>query len=441
MRPTQLLPERTIQSTGRELLSLKVDDIPGARPKVINATKNINHYHQRMVEDGVQFKDYMVNYQHKNNDDIIFGSGRLYPERRVGRIGKKQYDRHWISEISATETLKGNRNPGNQPIQSFDYPRSLAIHDIPGAVAGSSKSQALKNHALAEKMRRDNSAPRARPGNDSRRGDDSLDRFYKERSVVQNYSGAADSGSRSGATYSSLFPDIPDSDRLDSARQGLNVTSSMRDIREERQITSEQPLKTERPPSNHTRVKNVPYYFPHGEANSMAGIPSDLIRIMQGKNYRGSGRKISVPHQDSQGSDRGSDGSAGFKIPREYDQVAIREPEEIPTKKIMTFNIISNTADAKNVPHRAIIPEKYAFPHNFQSQAGNERRSVPNIAAEINNNNNYNQLPRIMAEGANQKFQLVRNMIYNDQAQKTQNKPTNEYMMPISYQRRSSQGA
>jgi len=437
MRPTQLLPERTIQSTGRELFSLKVDDIPGARPKVINATKNINHYHQRMVEDGVQFKDYMVNYQHRNNDDIIFGSGRLYPERRVGRIGKRQYDRHWISEIGATETLKGNH--GNQPIQSFDYPRSLAIHDIPGAVAGSSKSQALKNHALAEKIRRDNSAPRARPGNESRRGDDSLDRFYKEKSaIVQNYSGAADSQSRSGATYSSLFPDIPDSDRLDSNRQGLNVTSSMKDIREERQ-TSDQILKTERPPSNHTRVKNVPYYFPHGDVNSMAGIPSDLIRIMQGKNYRGSGRKISVLHQDSQASDRGSDGSAGFRVPREYDQVTFREPEEIPTKKIMTFNIISNTANSKNVPQRAIIPEKYAFPHNFQSQAGNERRSVPNIAAEMNNN--PNQLPRVMAEGANQKFQLVRNMIYNDQAQKAQNKPPNEYMMPLSYQRRLSQGA
>ena len=63
-----------------------------------------------MVEDGVQFKDYMVNYQHRNNDDIIFGSGRLYPERKMGRIGKKQYDRHWISEINATETLKGNHN-------------------------------------------------------------------------------------------------------------------------------------------------------------------------------------------------------------------------------------------------------------------------------------------------------------------------------------------
>ena len=49
------------------------------------------------------------------------------------------------------------------------------------------KSKAIKNHVLAEKMRRDISAPRARPDSNStnKKGHDSLDQFI-ERSPDRN---------------------------------------------------------------------------------------------------------------------------------------------------------------------------------------------------------------------------------------------------------------
>jgi len=120
--------------------------------------------------------------------------------------------------------------------------------------------------------------------------------------------------------------------------------------------------------------------------------------------------------QDSQASERGSERSGGFRNSRDYDQVAIREFEEIPKKKIMTFNIISNTADSKQVPQNAIIPEKYAYPHGLGSNGGpvaGERRpmqvapslqSGSGVGSQTNLGVGSQQnLPNPVSEGGNQK--------------------------------------
>lgn len=132
----------------RENYILKVDDIPGAKPKQGNSTKYTQHYQQRLANNNPFFENSLA------MQEKLYQSGTYHYANGPNPFttAKKHYNVHHESEIAKSGVMQG-RDGAPQNLNYVDFPRNLTTEDIPGAAPGTLQSKAAKNHELAQKLR------------------------------------------------------------------------------------------------------------------------------------------------------------------------------------------------------------------------------------------------------------------------------------------------